>query len=128
MLKMRQKWMRPSLPSSIYSPGGHVVRRAAVLRADLDDAAVLSRGLDQLLPFPAVVAQRLLHVDVLARLAAPERGRHVPMVGRGDDHGVDRLVVEHLAEILHAAGGLAALLAGDQFGPRGERVAVDVAE
>ena len=82
--------------------GGHVVGGAAVLRAHLDDPLVLPGGLDQLAALPAVVAQRLLDVHVLARLAAPDGGRHVPVVGRGDDHGVDRLVVQGLAEVLHA--------------------------
>ena len=47
-----------------------------------------------------VVADRLLDVDVLARLAGPDRRQRVPVVRRGDRDGVDLVVVEDPAEVL----------------------------
>ena len=81
-------------------------RGAAVLRAHLHDALVLAGRLDHLAAFPRIVAERLFHVHVLAGLAGPNRGQRVPMVGRGDHDGIDRLVVQDAAEILHGFGAL----------------------
>ena len=64
------------------------------------DPVVLAGGLDHPPAFADVVADRLLDVDVLARLAGPDRGQGVPVVRRGDRDGVDVLVVEDLAEVL----------------------------
>src|SRR6185436_15700691 len=45
-------------------------------------------------------AQRLLHVDVLAEIHRRGRDRRVHVIGRGDDHRVDvLLLVEHLAVV-----------------------------
>ena len=74
-------------------------RARSALRAHLDHAAVLSGRGHHLPAFPHVVGERLLDVDVLARLAGPDRGQGMPMVGRGDDHGVDVLVVEQFADV-----------------------------
>ena len=82
----------------------------AALRAVLHDAVVFPRGLDELAALEDVVAARLLDVHVLARLAGPNRQQRVPMVRRGDRDGVEILVVEHLAEVLHALGRVAAAL------------------
>ena len=73
---------------------------AAALGAGLDDPVVLPRGLDDPPAFADVVADRLLDVDVLAGLAGPDRRQGVPVVGRGDRDGVDRLVVEQAADVL----------------------------
>ena len=70
--------------------GGEVVGGTAVLRADLDDAVVLASGLDGLAAFPAIVALRLLAIDVLAGAAAQDRRQGVPVRRGGDHHGVDR--------------------------------------
>ena len=77
---------------------------AAALRAGLDDALVLSRGLDHAPAFADVVADGLLDIDVLAGLARPDRRQRVPVVGRGDRDGVDRLVVEQAANVLNDLG------------------------
>ena len=74
---------------------------AAALRAGLDDPVVLPRGLDHPPAFAHVVADRLLDVHVLAGLAGPDRRQRVPVVRRGDRDRVDRLVVEHPADVLH---------------------------
>ena len=55
-------------------------------------------------------------------------GQAVPMVGRGDHHGVDRLVVQGLAEVLHAVRRVALLQLAPGCAPRGQQAAVDVAQ
>ncbi len=101
MLKTRTAWTSPSLPLRICSSGVLRVRGAARLHADLDDALVLAGGLDHLAAFPDVVGERLLHVDVLARLAGQDGPEGVPVVGRRVDQGVHVLVVEDTPEVLH---------------------------
>ncbi len=72
------------------------VRHAPLLRADLHDALVLVLGLDDRRALGQIVRQRLLDVDVLAGRAGVDGHRHVPVVGRADQHGVDVLAVEQL--------------------------------
>src|SRR5262249_19430986 len=76
-----------------------VVLGGTVLGADLHDPLVLPRRLHNGAALADVVRQRLLYVDVLARLAGQDRGNGVPVVRRGDDHRVHVLAVEHLAEV-----------------------------
>ena len=97
--------------------GRHVVRCAAVLETALHDALVFARRLDHLLAFPAVVCGRFLDVDVLAGLAGPDGRQGMPVIGSGRDDGVDRLVVQGLAEILDDLGWFS-LQSLDQAGLR----------
>ena len=60
-----------------------------------------SAAVDQQPPFADVVRDRLFDIDVLAGVAGQNRRGRMPMVGRGDDDGIDRLVVEDFAEITH---------------------------
>ena len=76
----------------------------------LDDPAVLLGRLDHLAAFEDVVAARLLDVDVLARLAGPDRRQRVPVVRRGDADHVDVLAVVDLAEVGLGLGLVAVLL------------------
>ena len=76
------------------------LRHAALLHADLHDAAVLVLRVDDGRPFGQVVRERLFDIHVLAGGAGVDRHRHVPMVGRGDQHGVDVLAVQQLAIVL----------------------------
>ena len=85
-------------------------RAGSALRAHLDHAAVLSGRGDHLPAFPDIVRQRLFHVDVFARLARPHGGQGVPMVRRGDDDGVDILVVKQFADIAVNGDIVAAVL------------------
>ena len=87
---------------------------APALRAVLDDPVVLPRGLDGDAAFVDVVAARLLDVDVLARLAAPDGDQRVPVVRRGDRDRVEVLVVEGAADVLDRLGRAAAAL-GDRL-------------
>ena len=76
-------------------------RRPAV-NADLDDPVVLPRRLDHRPALDDRHRQRLLDVDVLARVAGGDHLDGVPVVGRGDHDGVDILAIEDRAEILDA--------------------------
>ncbi len=79
---------------------------AAKLHAVLHDAVVLLGRSDKLLTLEDVVGAGLFDIDVFAGLAAPNGGQSVPVVGGSDADAVDRLVVEHLAQVLldrHAA-------------------------
>ena len=63
-------------------------------------------------------SERLLHVGVFLRPGSRDGNRHVPVVGRGDDHGVDIAAGQQLAEIAvglaldHSRVGLAAVFVG----------------
>jgi hypothetical protein len=83
---------------------------AAALRAHLHHTLVPPGGLDHQPPLANVVAAGLLDVDVLARLAGQDCGRGVPVVGRGDGHGIDCLVVEDFPQVGHRMVGLTLLL------------------
>ena len=74
-------------------------RHAPTLRADLDHAVVLSRGLHHLETFVDVVARGLFDINVLARLNGPDCREGMPVVRSCDGHGVDVLVRENLPHV-----------------------------
>jgi hypothetical protein len=76
------------------------------LVAHLRDDAGGAGGLGQGAGLVQRVRERLLRVDVLAGVDRRHRDDGVRVVGRADGYGVDvvGLLVEHLAEILVAAG------------------------
>ena len=82
----------------------------AALRPGLADLVVLPGGLDDLAPFPDVVADRLLDVDVLAGLEAPDGQERMGVVRGGDRDRIDRLVLDQLPEVLDVSGLLPLLL------------------
>ena len=105
------------------------MRRAAALRADLHDPLVLARGGQHRLALDHVDADRLLHVDVGPGLDGGDHRQGVPVVGRGDQHDVEVLLLEHLAVV--AVGPrllLRRLPRGDQLGRLGQHPLVDVAQ
>ena len=69
----------------------------------------------------------LLDVDVLARLAGPDRAQGVPVVGGGDHQGVDALVVQDAPEVLHGLGALSAHRL-DRGGPLGKQTGVEIGQ
>ena len=85
---------------------------AAALRADLDDAVVAARRFDHQPAFADVVGARFFDIDMLAGFAGEDGGRAVPVVGRGDHDGVDRLVLEHAPHV----GDLLRARARESFG------------
>ncbi len=110
-------------------PGFDEMRRAAALRADLDDALVFARGGEHSLAFDDIDADRLLHIDIRAGLDRGDHRQGVPVVGRGDQDDVEVLLLEHLAVIGVGAGLLLRELArGDDIGRLSEHLLIDVAE
>jgi len=97
------------------------------LSAHLDQAVVLPRGVDHLAAFPDVVREGLLHIDVLAGLAGPDRAQAVPVVHRGVGHRVDVLPVEQTPHV-DVLVDLAAGLGGERPGRGLQPGAVGVAE
>ena len=77
---------------------------APLLGADLHDAARLLGDPAEHLALVDRQRQRLLAVDVLARLHGVDADLGVPVVGRADDDGVDVLAVEELAVVLVDVG------------------------
>ena len=98
---------------------------AAPLSPDLHDAVVSSCGVDHPAPFDDVVADRFLDVDVFSGLAGPNHHQRVPVIGRGDGHGIHVTVVEHAPEIGFGLRVSAELLLHDRQGAR-EMPFVDV--
>src|SRR6185503_3432811 len=64
-----------------------VAERAGII-PHLAELVVLPARLDELAALEEVVAERLLDIDVLPRLDAPDGRQAVPVVGRGDRDGV----------------------------------------
>jgi len=76
-------------------------RRAAGLRAHLNDDRVAETGLDEQPPLADVVRTRLLDVDVLAGVGGEDRARRVPVIRGGVPDGDDPLVVQDGPHVLH---------------------------
>ena len=91
--------------------------------ADLDDPVVLPRGLDHRPALGDRHRQRLLDVDVLARLAGGDHLDRVPVVGRGDHHRVDVLAIEERPEVLDARDVAGELRASGECASPGWRTA-----
>ncbi len=72
---------------------------AARLGADLHDTPVAPCRLDHQPPLSDIVRARLFHIDVLAGLGGEDGGRCVPMVRRGDEHGVHTVDLQHFAQV-----------------------------
>jgi hypothetical protein len=70
------------------------------LRANLDDALVFARRVPHPLAFLDRLGKRLFDVDIFAGLACKDGLDGMPVVWRGDDHGIDVLVIQHLSEVL----------------------------
>ena len=70
-----------------------------LLAAGLEDAVVLPGRVDAPLALGQRQRERLLAVDVLARLHRLDRRDRVPVLGRGDADRVDVLAADQLAEV-----------------------------
>ena len=95
------------------------IRHAPLLRAVLEDAARLAKDLQAGEILLDGQPERLFAVNVLLRPGRKDGDRHVPVVGRGDGHGVDVLPRQNVAEV-----GVG--LALDQPGARLATIAVGV--
>ena len=69
------------------------------MHADLADPLVDAHGLDDLGPFLDLQGQRLLDVDVFAGVGRIDGDQRVPVIGRGDQHRVEVLLLEQLAVV-----------------------------
>jgi hypothetical protein len=88
---------QPAIPQELHRPAQH--EAAATLRADRDDPAVPARRLDHAAAFSDVVADRLLDVDVLARLTRVNRHQRMPVIGSGNGDRVDCRILEDAPEV-----------------------------
>ena len=103
------------------------VGRRALLGADGHDLVGLAGGAEHRLAFGDVVRDRLLDVDVLAGQHGLDRGQGVPVVGRGDDHRVQVLAVEHRPIVAGRVRGVAFVFL-DAFGGFAGVVVIDVGD
>lgn len=90
--------------------GGFESARGAALGPALDDAVVFEGGGGELASFPDGVGDWLFDVDVFPRLRGPDGGEGVPVVGGGNHHGVDVLVVEKAADVVVGRDGLSCVV------------------
>ena len=107
-------WIFPSLPLWARSNGLLEIGDASPLRARLKDAA---RPLHRVVKPLAQIdrqATGLFAVNVLAGLGGHHRGRSVPAVARGDQHGVDVLAIEQLAKIADRLAVVVSVVLVDQ--------------
>src|SRR5690606_36226206 len=74
--------------------------RRALLASGLKDAAEASRRIDHATALLDREGERLLAVDVLSGLARMDRDERVPVIGHGDDDGVDVLAIEKRPVVL----------------------------
>ncbi len=75
------------------------VRDAATLRSCLENALLAVNGSGELLAGVNRDGARLFAVDILARPCSPNGSRRVPAVPCRDEHRINVLAVEQLAEI-----------------------------
>src|SRR5208337_3483551 len=88
------------------------------LRTVLDDPTVLLRRADELFPLPEVMRTGLLDINVFPGLAGPDADQGVPVIWCRNRDGVDRPVLEKLADVdvgLRFTVQFAAVLPQDVF-------------
>ena len=73
--------------------------RGTLLGAELEDALATVDFLAQRPVLRDVDAERLFHIDVFAGANRGQRRQHVPMVGRGNQEGVNVLASDDLLEV-----------------------------
>jgi hypothetical protein len=85
-------------------------RVGTLLHADLYDAVVLASGANNLLAFPMIVRKRLFDVHVFATFAGPDCRQCVPVVARGDNDGIDLVVLRIVEHFPHVGIGRRAVM------------------
>ena len=75
------------------------VRTTALLQAGLHDSAMLASGVNEPLTFFDRVRDRLLQIDIFARLAGHHTHDRVPMIRRRDDDRVDASIIQHATKV-----------------------------
>src|SRR6266480_5432918 len=87
-----------------------------LLGAHLNDSVMATRRFDHRPSVLNIMGEWFFHINVLPRLAGEHRGNGVPVVGRGDEHGVDVLSFEQPAKIFVCyRGGSGPLLGPGQM-------------
>ena len=71
--------------------------RAATLSPHLQSLSTTFDGFRQESPFPDIVAAGLFDINVLAGIERQDCRRSVPMIGRRNEHRIDRRVSKNLA-------------------------------
>ena len=72
----------------------------ARLSSRLDDAIVFARGFHKLATFPEVVRNRLLDIDILARLNRPDATERMPVIRRGERDCINIFVLQKFSHVL----------------------------
>src|SRR5262249_49710644 len=89
----------------------HSTELAALLAAGLEDYLRLLYRVHDGPALGDIVGERLLAIDVLAGAGGLDARDRVPVVRRGDDHGVDVLASQHVAEVVEGVAALVLALA-----------------
>ena len=76
-----------------------IVRCTTILGADLHDALVLPRRLDELATLPNVVAERFLDVNILTRIAGPDGLQRMPVIGGRQRDRINIIPIKQSPEI-----------------------------
>ena len=90
-----------------------ILHPGAALIAHLHEPVVFRGGGDDHFRLVRVLAAGFFDIDMLPGLHAEQRGGRVPEIRRGDEDGVQRLVIEEGAEVLHSLAGDALLVVDD---------------
>ena len=99
----------------------------AVLKTDRDDTVILAGSFNHFSTLKDIVGAGLFDVNVLSSLTSPYSGKSVPVVGGGDDDGVNVSVIEDTAEVV-LGGWRKALDFLELFDAFGVDILVDVNE
>ena len=119
----RQRDLAQLAGVEVFALGLQVMLSGALLHADLADAIVDARRFHDRRALFDLQRERLLDVDVLAGVERVDGHARVPVIGRGDEGGVDFLGLEQLAMVGEIWARVRRLLLGGvDFG------AVDVAD
>ena len=84
----------PEFPAGEIVPCRSRVGAAAVLKSHLHNALVLTGRFEHLPSFPDGIRWIFLDVHVLAGLAGADGGQRMPVLRRGNDHGIDVFVIK----------------------------------
>ena len=87
-------------PGAHHFAGEAEFAAGALLAADLKNAGVAVDGVDQVFGFADGEGERLFAVDILAGGAGGGGEQAVPVIGRGDEDGVDFLAVQEVVIVV----------------------------
>ena len=88
------------------------VRGAAALCAGLYNTIKATGRIHHPPPLNYIVGDRLFHIHMLTRLAAPDRAQRMPVVWSSHHNGIDCFILQKFADVLHALWRTPLLKAG----------------